>query len=79
MRQSELTSLARNDVISLVCGMDCLVGRVDLCITEVVGTIGWLVVGASSDCRVGKCLQSSWYRGSARQDVVAAYCSNEYR
>ena len=66
MGQSELTSLARYDVTSLVCGTACLVGRVDVCIAEVVGTIGWLVVDALSNCCVGKYLQSSLYRGGVR-------------
>ena len=44
MGQSELTSLARNDVTSLVCGMDCRAGRVDELVTGVIGTIGCIVV-----------------------------------
>ena len=39
MGQSELTSLARNDVTSLVCGMNCLAVRVDVLVAGVVGTI----------------------------------------
>ena len=68
MGQSGLTSLAINDVTSLVCGTDCLVGRVDVLVAGVIGTIFWIVVDALSNCRLGKYLQSSLYRGSARHD-----------
>ena len=66
MGQSELTSLARNGVTSQVCGTACLAGGVDVRIADVVGTVGWLVVGALSDFRVVKGLHSSLYRGSTR-------------
>jgi len=39
MGQSELTSLARNDVTSLVWGTACLVGRVDVLVAGVVGLL----------------------------------------
>ena len=48
MGQSELTNLARNDVTSLVCGMDCRAGRVDVLVAGVIGTIGCIVVDALS-------------------------------
>ena len=54
MGQSELTNLARNDVTSLVCGMDCRDGRVDVLVTGVIGTIGCIVVDALSGCCLGK-------------------------
>ena len=54
MGQSELTSLARNDVTSLVCGMDCLAGRVDVLVAVVIGTIDWIVVDVLSGCCLGK-------------------------
>ena len=54
MGQSELTSLARNDVTSLVCGMDCLAGRVNVLVDGVVGTTGCIVVDALSGCCLGK-------------------------
>ena len=68
MGQSELTSLARNDVTSLVCGMSCLAGRVDVLVAGGSGTVGCIVVYALSYCCLGKYLQSSLYRGSVRQD-----------
>ena len=54
MGQSELTSLARNDATSLVCGISCLAGRVDVLVTGVMGTIGCIVVDALSGCCLGK-------------------------
>ena len=54
MGQSELTSLARNDVTSLVCGMNCLAGRVDVLVAGVIGTIGCIVVDVLSGCCLGK-------------------------
>ena len=54
MGQSEPTSLARNDVTSVVCGMDCLAGRVDVFVAVVIGTIDWIVVDVFSGCCLGK-------------------------
>ena len=54
MGQSGLTSLARNDVTSLVCGVDCLAGRVDVLVTGVIGTSGCIVVDVLSGCCLGK-------------------------
>ena len=54
MGQSGLTSLARNDATSLVCGMDCLAGRVNVLVAVVIGTIGWIVVDVLSGCCLGK-------------------------
>ena len=54
MGQSELTNLSRNDVTSLVCGMDCRAGRVDVLVAWVIGTIGCQVVDALSGCCLGK-------------------------
>ena len=68
MGQSELTSLARNDVTSLVCGMNCLAGRVYALVAGDSGTVGCIVVYALSYCCLGKNLQRSLYRGCVRQD-----------
>ena len=58
MGQSELTSLARNDVTSLVCSVDCLAGRVYVLVAGDSGTVGCIVVYALSYCCLGKDLQS---------------------
>ena len=54
MGQSGLTSLARNDVTSLVCGISCRAGRVDVLVAGVIGTIGCIVVDVLSGCCLGK-------------------------
>ena len=68
MGQSERTSLARNDVTSLVCDMNCLAGRVYVLVAGDSETVGCIVVDVLSYCCLGKYLQSSLYRGSVRHD-----------
>ena len=52
MGQSELTSLARNDVTSLVWGTACLVGRVDVLVAGVVGTMVGCIGSLWMHCRI---------------------------